>query len=151
MTDSDQHSRSIEIWEKISKHLRDEVDGVVYGPWLSPLSFVDVRDGVLRLAHPSGFRRDWVMNTYDEYILALWREQDDSITELKIIIRDRPNPAEGEQQSKPEGVTTKPRPIAISARDTQPAAPAATNKSVMDPADKAAERADVAPAGRESM
>lgn len=141
MSSSDRDVRSIEIWTKISDHLRNEVDEVVYGPWLSPLDFVEADGSVLRLSHISAFRRDWIMNTYEEYILDLWRKQDDSITALEIVLRERSQPSDGEQQSKP--APFKPRPIVISARDSQPPAPAETNKSVMDPSDKAAEQAKI--------
>lgn len=143
MTSKDQESRSTEIWKKISNHLRDEIDEVVYGPWLSALGFVECAGNVLRLSHTSAFRRDWVINTYEEFILALWRKQDDSITELEIIIRPRVKAEDGEQANEPVKVAVKPRPIVISARDSQPIAPLATDTSVMDPADKSAERAAI--------
>ena len=143
MTASDGEPRSEEIWADISTHLREEVDHVVYGPWLSPLDLVETGDGILRLSHTSAFRRDWVMNTYEEYILALWRDQDDSIKELEIVIRARPKPDEAEQKSNARAVPMKSRPLVISKRDSQPAPPAGTNVSVMDPADKSAERAAI--------
>ena len=85
--------RSIAIWEKIHAHLRHEVDEVVFRPWLEPLTFVESRDGVVRLALRSRFRRDWVANTYEEYILAKWREADDTITDIEFVVQPRPRPA----------------------------------------------------------
>ena len=85
--------RSIDIWEKIHAHLRDEVDEVVFRPWLEPLTFVESRDNVVRLALRSRFRRDWVANTYEEYILAKWREADDTITDIEFVVQPRPRPA----------------------------------------------------------
>ena len=85
--------RSIEIWEKIYAHLRDEVDEVVFRPWLEPLTFVETCDGVARLALRSRFRRDWVANTYEQYILAKWREADDTITDIEFVVQPRPRPA----------------------------------------------------------
>ncbi len=87
MTGSDRESRAMEIWERIYKHLRDEVDEVVFRPWLSPLTFVESYDDVVRLALPSRFRRDWVANTYEEYILAKWREEDDNITKMEFVVQ----------------------------------------------------------------
>ena len=100
MTTSDRESRSLEIWESIRGHLRDEVDEVVYVPWLEPLTFVESHGGVVRLALPSRFRRDWVEETYGAYILALWREEDDDITEVEIVVgpRSRPQHKKGEQK-----------------------------------------------------
>lgn len=140
MSSNDKEARSVEIWTKISEHLRVEVDDVVYGPWLSPLGFVEVDGNVLYLSHTSAFRRDWVINTYEEYILSLWQKQDNTVTELKIVIRDRSESEKSKQDSKPKA---KPRPVVISARDTQPPAPAETNKSILDPAEKAAQQAQI--------
>ena len=94
MTASDRESRSMEIWERIHRHLRDEVDEVVFRPWLQPLTFVESRGGVVRLALPSRFRREWVADTYAAHILAMWREEDDDITEVEIVVRpgSRPTP-----------------------------------------------------------
>lgn len=145
MVSSDPESRAVEIWTKVSNHLRDEVDNVVYGPWLSGLSFVEVDGNVLCLAHPSGFRRDWIMNTYEEYIIGLWSREDANVTALTIVVqpKSRPRNEEAAEASKPAAVKVKPRPIVISARDSLPPAPANTSKSVMDPAVKAAELAAI--------
>ena len=105
----DQESRSSEIWTRIYRHLHNEIDEVVFRPWLSSLTLVESRDGVLRLSHPSAFRRDWVMNTYEEYILARWREEDDSITRLEIIVQphSRPKPEQGVQTHGREAPAVK--------------------------------------------
>ena len=143
MSSIDREARSVEIWTKISSHLRDEVDGVVFGPWLSPLEFVECDGSVLKLSHTSAFRRDWVMNTYEEFILALWRKEDESITFLEIVIRPRAQLDDGDADANPAAAPVQSRPIVISARDDQPIAPLATDTSVMDPVDKAAARAAI--------
>ncbi len=90
MADDDRELRSIEIWTRIHQHLRDEVDEVVYRPWLEPLTFVESRGGVVRLALPSRFRREWVADTYGGHILAMWREEDSDIREIEIFVQPRP-------------------------------------------------------------
>ena len=108
MADNDRESRSIEIWERVRGRLRADVDEVVYGPWLEPLTFVESRGGVVRLALPSRFRREWVADTYGVHILAMWREEDDDITEVEIVVRpqSRPTFKDGGQKdiSKPAEV-----------------------------------------------
>ena len=100
MADSDRKSRSIKIWERTRARLRAHVDEVVYGPWLEPLTFVESHGGVVRLALPSPFRRVWVADTYGAHILALWREEDDKVTEVEIVVRprSRPTPKDGGQK-----------------------------------------------------
>ena len=102
MADNDRESRSSEIWERIYARLREEVDEVVFSPWLAPLGLVELRDGVVRLSHPSAFRRDWVMNTYEEYLLELWREEDNNITAVEIVVqpRSRLNPQRADQSNQ---------------------------------------------------
>ena len=109
MVDSDQESRSMEIWTRIYGHLRDEIDEVVFRPWLEPLTFVESHGSVVRLALSSRFRRDWVVNTYGEYILAMWREEDADITGLEIVVqpRSRPTLKPGGQEDKREARVVK--------------------------------------------
>ena len=91
MTDSDQESRSIEIWTKVRERLSAEAPDVVYSKRLAPMTFVESRDGVVRLTCPS-IHRDWVANTFGARVLAMWREEDDNITELEIIRQPRSHP-----------------------------------------------------------
>lgn len=77
-----------EIWEEIYARLSREVDTeVVFNPWLSPLRFVEVQDDVVVLSHASGFRRDWVVNTYEEYLLDVWREEMSNISSVQILVQ----------------------------------------------------------------
>ena len=137
MTGSDQEFRSMEIWEKIYGHLRDEIDKVVFYPWLEPLTFVESREGVVRLSHPSAFRRDWVANTYEEYILALWREEDADITELEIIVQPhRPKPKQGGQEDKGKAASSKSAPALKRGQDNQRVASAANSAPATDRKEK---------------
>ena len=138
MSSGDQESRSIEIWEGIYQHLRNEVDEVVFRPWLEPLTFVESHDGVARLALPSRFRRDWVANTYEEYILAKWREQDDSITEVEIVVHKQPRPAPGRdgQEARRESVTANNAPVLDSGQAHRRGAATAKSKHVTDSGEK---------------
>lgn len=122
MSDTSQQAHSIAIWTKISKHLHDEIDEVVYGPWLEPLTFVESRDGVVRLSLPSAFRRDWVDNTYQEYMLGLWQKEDDGITDLEIIVQPRSadRSAHEGHQKKPRATSVKSPPVVVSAVDRAP-------------------------------
>ena len=87
MADSDQESRSIDIWNKVREVLSAEVPNEVYSVKLEPLTFVDSRDNLVRLELPAPYSewRDWVQNTFGRRMLQLWREQDDSITELEVV------------------------------------------------------------------
>ena len=86
MTGNASATSPAKIWEEIYTRLRDEVDSVVFNPWLAPLSFVEISNNVVHLAHTSAFRRDWVVNTYEDYLLDLWREADSKITAVEIVV-----------------------------------------------------------------
>lgn len=122
MTASDQEARSIQVWNKISKHLHDEIDNVIYGPWLSPLEYAGTRDGVVQLSLASAFRRDWVDNTYQEFILDLWQKEDDSIIDLELIVRPHAEPKqdEGKKPEQDKKPPVKSPPIVVSDADRTP-------------------------------
>ena len=135
---SDRESRSSEIWTRIYQHMHDEIDEVVFRPWLSSLTLVESRDGVLRLSHPSAFRRDWVMNTYEEYILARWREEDDSITGLEIIVQphSRPKSGQGVKKHKRETPAVRSAPVVKSGRENRRESAAVKSAPVTNPREK---------------
>lgn len=134
MADSDRDSRSIEIWERVRGCLRADVDEVVYRPWLEPLTFVESRGGVVRLALPSRFRREWVADTYGAHILALWREEDDDITEVEIVVRprSRPTPKDGGGKDNREPREVKSAPEVDSAQEDHRGAAAINSARVTD-------------------
>lgn len=85
MTDSDREPGLNKTWMKVRECLKAEAPDVVYDKRLKPLTFVETKGSVVRLTCPSSVR-DWVANTYRARILELWREEDDSITELEIAV-----------------------------------------------------------------
>lgn len=121
MADNDRESRSIKIWERVYARLKTEVDEVVFSPWLAPLSFVELRNGVVHLSHSSAFRRDWVVNTYEEYLLEMWREEDKDITEVEIIVqrRSRPKLKHAGQASQPSAPFIKDAPVVEPRQESQ--------------------------------
>ena len=91
MTGRDQESRSIEIWAKVLKRLDDEVPNEVYSVKLEPLIFLGTSGSVARFEFPlsQGDWHAWVKNTFGKRISQLWREEDDSISELEIVPQEQ--------------------------------------------------------------
>ncbi len=87
MTDSNRESRSIEIWNKVLQRLDAEVPNEVYSVKLEPLIFLGTNGSEVRFEFPlsHGDWHAWVKNTFGKRIIQLWREEDDSITDLEIV------------------------------------------------------------------
>ena len=71
-------------WAHVRGVLRAEVGESAYKSWLKPLTLLDVNDGVVRLAVPTRFMRDWIDNHYGDRVRQLWLDEDESLTGLDL-------------------------------------------------------------------
>ena len=76
-----------EQWARVRGRLRAEVGEAAFRSWLKPLTLVGAKDGVVRMAVPTRFMRDWVRSNYVERIFALWGDENDIVREVEIIER----------------------------------------------------------------
>ncbi len=90
----DRDTRFTEKWAKVRSRLRSEVGEAAYRSWLKPLTLAGARGNAVRLAVPSRFMRDWVASNYRRRILELWREVDDDVSGIEIVVQppSRPEP-----------------------------------------------------------
>ncbi|MFQ5775785.1 MAG: chromosomal replication initiator protein DnaA [Kiloniellaceae bacterium] len=86
-----------EQWARVRGRLRAEVGDAAYRSWLKPLTMVSAKKGVVRMAVPTRFMRDWVVSNYAERIHALWHDENEWISNVEIVVQPPPRPA-----SKPE-------------------------------------------------
>ena len=49
-------------WARIRGRLRAEFGDAAYRNWLRALTLVELRDGTVRIAAPTRFKRDWIDN-----------------------------------------------------------------------------------------
>lgn len=73
-------------WENIQPQLLDEYGEGTYTSWIKPLTFIDIKNGCLRLAAPTSFMRDWVKNNYAIHMQTLLQEKNDNNFKLDIIV-----------------------------------------------------------------
>ncbi len=94
VTSAEQESYFIEKWSKVRGRLRAEVGEAAFRSWLKPLTLAGSRQGVIRLAVPTRFMRDWVQSNYSERILALWRDEEEDIAGIEVVVQPptRPTP-----------------------------------------------------------
>lgn len=83
-----------EQWARVRGRLRAEVGEAAYRSWLKPLTLVGENKGVMRMAVPTRFMRDWVIGNYSERIQTLWNDEDVSISAVEIVVQPpaRPEP-----------------------------------------------------------
>jgi len=108
-----------EVWARVRGRLRGDAGEAAYSSWLKPLTLVSIKGGAARMAVPTRFMRDWVIGNYKENILALWRDEDDGILSVEIVVQP-PRPKETVKAHAPPDS----RPGRPAARDLLPKEPA---------------------------
>jgi chromosomal replication initiator protein len=104
MQGSEYDPHHYEQWARVRGRLRAEVGEAAFRSWLKPLTLLSAKKGVVRLAVPTRFMRDWVRSNYAERISVLWGEEDDVVRKIEIVVQppSRPNPKPGsEEDSEP--------------------------------------------------
>src|SRR5215831_19248263 len=56
------------IWQEVLQVVRERVEATKYTTWFAPLKPLSGAAGMLRIAVPSKFVRDWLMEHYREFI-----------------------------------------------------------------------------------
>lgn len=94
MARDEREALSAESWARVRGHLRAEVGEAAFRSWLKPLTMISIKQDVVRMAVPTRFMRDWVVSNYAERIQALWRDEDEIITDIEIVVQPpaRPTP-----------------------------------------------------------
>ena len=82
------------LWARVRGQMRAEFGESAYTSWLKPLTLIEVRDGVVRVAVPTRFMRDWVVGHYADRIRELWNEEDEAIIDLEVIVQAQPERVE---------------------------------------------------------
>jgi chromosomal replication initiator protein len=94
-----------EQWARVRGRLRAEVGEAAFRSWLKPLTLVTSKDGVVRMAVPTRFMRDWVRSNYAERIFALWGDEDEVVRKVEIVVQPpaRPSPKPGAEDAAGDG------------------------------------------------
>jgi chromosomal replication initiator protein len=73
-------------WARVRGRLRAEFGEPAYRSWLRTMSLVDLRDGLIRIAAPTRFLRDWVAQHYSDRLRALWNTENATVTGIEIVL-----------------------------------------------------------------
>ena len=101
----------MEQWGAVRSRLRSEVGEAAFRSWLKPLTLAGSRKGVVRLAVPTRFMRDWVQSNYAERILGLWRDEVDDVTGVEVVVQPpaRPTPKQpAEKKTRADEAAARP-------------------------------------------
>src|SRR5512147_2122152 len=97
MTGSDVTNSIDAQWARVRGKLRGEFGDAAFKSWLKPLTFKSARNGVVYLSVSTRFMRDWVRSHYGDRLHELWRDEDESIRGIEIVIESAaPRSAETE-------------------------------------------------------
>ena len=74
-------------WARIRGRLRAEFGDAAYRNWLRALTLDELRDGTVRIAAPTRFKRDWIDNHFGEQLRKLWQAEDETVRRVEIIVQ----------------------------------------------------------------
>ena len=103
-------SRLVEQWARVRGRLRREVGESAFRSWLKPLTLMSVREGVVRMALPTRFMRDWVQENYADGIRDLWGDEREDVDKIEIVVQPanrRVPKTMAEEQAEPDATPTR--------------------------------------------
>lgn len=112
-----------DTWARVRGRLRADAGEAAYSSWLKPLTLVSIKGGIARMAVPTRFMRDWVIGNYKENILSLWRDEDEAILSVEIVVQP-PRPKEAvKPHSSPHARRDEPAPREPMIKEPAPVSP----------------------------
>jgi chromosomal replication initiator protein len=94
-----ERSSSVEhIWQEVLQVVRERVEATKYTTWFAPLKPLSGAVGMLRVAVPNKFVRDWLVEHYYELISETLQELTGVPYQVFFVIQE---PAEGEAAPEP--------------------------------------------------
>jgi len=75
------------IWDRVRRRLRAELGEDVFSSWFARVDLEGLTAGVVKLSVPTIFLKGWIKSHYGDKLLALWREEDDSVRRVDVLRR----------------------------------------------------------------
>jgi chromosomal replication initiator protein len=79
-------------WTRVCGRLRLEVGDAAFQSWIKPMSVRELREGRVRIAAPTRFMRDWVVNHYADRLVALWKVEDPAVGAVEVFVQPERTP-----------------------------------------------------------
>lgn len=78
------------LWDNIHVRLRKEFGEAVFRSWLKPLTLQAFYSGIMEIAVPTRFMRDWIQNNYLDRIATMAAEGDKSVQRVELVVAQVP-------------------------------------------------------------
>ena len=75
------------IWDRVRSRLRVELGEDIFSSWFARVDLEGLSAGVVRLSVPTVFLKGWIKSHYGDRMLALWREEDESVRRIDVMRR----------------------------------------------------------------
>jgi chromosomal replication initiator protein len=76
-------------WDVVSSRLRTEIGEASYQSWLRPMSVRGLDAGVVTIAAPTRFMRDWAAAHYQDRLAELWRAENAKVKTVEVVVRSQ--------------------------------------------------------------
>ncbi len=102
-SDDNQNMNDIETqWGRVRGLLKKEFGDAAFNSWLKPLSVINLDEGMVQIAVPTKFMRDWVNSNYRDRIRDFWHQENQEVQGVDLMVaraRARREPDETVSQS----------------------------------------------------
>lgn len=99
--DQERPSNVEHIWQEVLQVVRGRVEATKYATWFAPLKPLSGAVGMLRIAVPNKFVRDWLVEHYHEFISDTLQELTGVPYQVVFVVQEPPEVAASPEPSVP--------------------------------------------------
>ena len=92
-------------WDAVSSQMRAEIGEASYQSWLRPMSVRGLDAGVITIAVPTRFMRDWAAAHYQDRMAEIWRTENAAVRAVEVVVRSQPDAELAEQAQRREATS----------------------------------------------
>lgn len=74
------------LWENALNEIELSISKANFGTWFKNTHIIKQEDGIVQLAVPNAFVRDWLSNKYHKFILKALRDMEEGVRSIEYII-----------------------------------------------------------------
>jgi len=74
------------LWENALNEIELSISKANFGTWFKNTHIIKQEDGIVQLAVPNAFVRDWLANKYHKFILKALRDMEEGVRSIEYII-----------------------------------------------------------------
>jgi len=78
-----------ELWQKVLTSIELQISKANFITWFKSTYIFSKKSGVVSVAVPNGFTKEWLENKYNKFILRALREISTEIKEVRYVIENR--------------------------------------------------------------